>query len=367
MPRDNRSTHNAYKARVLEGAESGTEDAWTSKMNSTASGIYTFPAGRGGVGTCIRVSGSSTFTPTVDTAAFPTSFRWVSFGVAIRSSGATDSDLLIIKDEAALAAHLVVRMLTTGSEVYFQLRNGHDGAIRIETERVTASEWVYLEAQVYVGEADGEGILRLDQATAGTTKNVNLAGQFSIPAVPTVEDISHTIAVGGGGWVELDDLYVIQGETREDAPLLGDIRVSEMLADGVGLGGQTWSVVTSPTHHEAIDEASADSDATYLFTNTDQAVDAFTKSGPDAASVPGPVELVGASIDARLDEADDDVKIRGLIGDLTDFRTVTCSERAVPNLVYDSRSGARNVGLQDRRMERQALARMEVGLQPEIP
>ena len=256
----------------LEGFElfqsiAAMQDIYT---NTTFDAGVTFPAGRNGVGICIKAGPTNSTFRTPGLAAHASWYQ----GFAINATNPEDgSKILQILDGSNEQLALVVNDVSGGYTISVKR-----GAATIQTSTATLvdGQWYYVELGATINTSTGSVELKINQSTA--------AGFVAITGINTANAGTNTadrMALGldaqaaGTTSVYLDDWYINNGAGSVNNTYWGDTILVPIYPDTDGDSSQ-WTPSTGSDHSDLVDEPTeADDDTTYVETASDGDVDLF--------------------------------------------------------------------------------------------
>jgi len=299
-----------YTNRVASAAGNG----------STPVASLTFPAGRFGLGTALRLQSSASSTSggwstqmTVD-APLPTDYQtlFVGFAFQLGSVGTSNAAQVWLVD-ANNTVNIDVRY--TSSPTLYLTRAGT--TLCTAPKAFNTGAWTYVEIAANISSTAGWCELWQDglkvasyYGTGSTRATANGNTQNGLASVRTIR-VGNT-ASGGTGTsgsfdTYFDDFYVCSSAGARNNDVLGDLRIATLLPTGASTDGAGHTQFTrggsSPaaTNWQSVDEATYNQDVDYVADNTIGHVDTYAYADlPAAANV---VLGVVAQPVARKDDA----------------------------------------------------------------
>lgn len=237
-----------------------------------------------------RFSTGSCITPTSANATvkgFDNQATWVA-GVAVKWPGApTSVALLGFRDSGVL--QMEVRPTTSSA---FQVTR--NGTVLATTANGIFSQnvWYYLEFKVTINNSTGSYELRMD--------GVTLLSATGVDTQNTANAYANELAIVGSGGSSFDDLYLCDGTGAANNSFLGDVRVDTIFPTA-DTATSDFTPSTGTDNYAMVDDATPDSDSTYVASGTTGHMDLYTFG--DLQSLTGSVFGVQSVIFGRKDDA----------------------------------------------------------------
>jgi hypothetical protein len=258
-------------------------EKWTANRNCTVS------AGNGRRGTaCVRCTYDQWLTKTLDNQS-----TW-NVGLAWRYTNMPGGSTRICLLQDAGTTQLDLRWNSGGT--LSVTRNG--AVLGTSTAVVPAESYAYLEFRGVIHASLGSYQVRLHGATVleGSAVNTQVTGNAFANMVLMGHFFDSNL-----GTVDIDDVYICDGQGTVHTTLLGECRVDALLPTGDG-SHSAWTPSTGTTHSTLVDEPAPNDDTDYLSTATAAARESHALA--NLPSMPTPLIYgVQHSLSARKDDA----------------------------------------------------------------
>jgi hypothetical protein len=258
---------------------------WTS---SSGSPTYASASSRFGVGQYAKFNGSGIFNKGFDNQA-----TWT-IGAAVKFEGAIDNaSLFFLRDNTTMQ----VTMGTTGSGALNVYRGDFNaGGTLLGTTAngvLSLNVWYFIELKTTINNTTGAYEVRLN--------GVNVLSGSGADTQAGTNAYVNMISVGSGnGAVSFDDLYVCDGAGGLNDTFLGDVRVDTILPTADG-STTDFTPSTGTDNYAMVDDATPDSDTTYVSSETLNHIDLYTFA--NLQSTVGAVHGIQTVLFARKDDA----------------------------------------------------------------
>lgn len=271
-----------FDAYAASGASCQTQ--MLIKWADVSSTAATFTTGRF-AGSLSIDSSTTTFT----TEAFTSQPTWTLGFAFFRATAANNFVVASFTDTSTVQCSLFLN-----SSNIFQLRRGTSTVLATGTTPILTSTWYYVEIQVTINNTTGSMELRLD---GSTTPEVSVSG---VDTQSSANASANKISIGANSQ-HYDDLYLLDSTGSLNNDFLGDVSIDTILPDAAGDFSE-WSLgAGSGLNYERVNEQAVDDDASYVFTNTTNALDMY--NFPEISVVKSNIAAVGVNITLRKDRA----------------------------------------------------------------
>lgn len=171
---------------------------------------------------------------------------------------------------------------------------GDDGTLLVAGTRVLVPGiYYYVEMKVYVHGSTGRVIVRINGVV-----DIDFTGN-TLGAVNLLVDAWRPI-LSSSNPVYWDDLYFADNTGAQNNDFLGDVRVEALFPNATGAAG-TWTPNAAGANYTKVNEASPDSDTTYVSTGVVGNIDEYNFT--DSTAVAAVIKGIQTGLFARKEDA----------------------------------------------------------------
>jgi hypothetical protein len=248
----------------------------------------------------------------VDITGTPTTVV-VGFRILPRDAAQTITNfikILQLQDDTNVV-HLTIRCEINGAIAVYRGDSTTLLGTSSNTNILQSGTWSYVEVKATINDSTGSVEVKVDgtQELLLTGIDTRNAGNLNITKL---RFFGHT---GTGAYTYYDDIYVC--DTTGSSPyndFLGDVRVLEIVPDGAG--DLTDFTPSSGANYAAVDDATHDSDSTYVESSTSTHTDLYSFANPDStASTVYAVKVVAVA--KKTDVGVQDIQLAAKVGTTT--------------------------------------------------
>jgi hypothetical protein len=261
-------------------------------LSQSVAGNLTIQAGQGRRGTnAARSSANASFLGKL----FPAAATWI-VGMAARwqSAHPNTNPLMDWSDGTTIQAEVHI---TGVGQV--QLRRGDGTVLATSSVGLGFNTYYYIEWFLTVSNTGGVSTIRVDGIPVVSVSSADT--QMSANATANRLRLGNLGSIVQLGNLDMDDVYVCNGDGPRNTSFLGDCRVDYLPPNGDGTH-RAWTPSAGMDHYALVDELAPNADTDYLGSSTTGAQE--THTFPALPSMPNPVvKGVQHVANARKDDA----------------------------------------------------------------
>jgi hypothetical protein len=266
--------------RFIEGFDhyNSILQKWTTAAVAPA---FTSSGTRFGVGQCLSI-GNNNISKGMDNQA-----TWI-VGAAVYESTLVTATVISLLDSSA--PQMEVRATNLGA---LQVVRGGNTQLGITANGILSpAVWYYLEFKATINNSTGSYEVRVN--------GVNVLSATGVDTQDTANAYANQIMFSGTTQYSYDDIYMCDGTGSTNNDFLGDVRVDTIFPTADG-SSTDFTPSTGTDNYAMVDDATPDSDSTYVSSSTLNDIDLYTYG--DLQSLTGAVYGVQSLIFARKDDA----------------------------------------------------------------